>query len=99
MSKKKDKTKKRAKADPAAGTPFEGWDFMQLREYKTSSGLTWSTNFPPGSLRFEDEKAFAEIVDRMQELGFGRMRQMIYQMWNDWNKQRGLPPNEPRVDD
>ena len=65
--------------DRAASEP-EG--LLPVKEYKTSRGLKFSTCWPVGSQGYCLERQFAQCVDIYQDLGFGRMKQMIQEMWD-----------------
>ncbi len=57
-------------------------ELLPIREHSTSRGLRFSTRWPVGSEGYCLERQFAEAVDIYQEIGFGRMRQIIQEMWN-----------------
>ncbi len=52
---------------------------FRIAMYDLHGGAT--TNFPPGSEGFRLEKNFATMVTSVRTIGFGRMKQIIDQIW------------------
>lgn len=57
-------------------------ELLPIKEYKTSHGLDWYTNWPVGTVGHAEERDFMETVGRLREVGFGRMIQLVQFAWD-----------------
>ena len=57
-----------------------------IEVYEVAPGV--ESMFPPGSRGYEQEADFMQQVERLRDVGYGRMRQMIQGYWDAVERER-----------